>query len=157
MKLSHILATLTIVFLFPIGTSAKHLIFNEGTRYSRLALESRTHDFYGNLRPMGFPVFVMDGSMDMTHNFPAKARLPSTTCQDSWPELLWRLLTFTSRRHGHAAYSTAWSGMQTCITTRCQARVEALTTSTRQRYTSLSTNLRRRGEPMPLSVMIQLS
>ena len=65
MKLSIILATIIVVFSFPSGTSAKKLKFNEGTRYSRLALESRTHDFYGNMKPMGFPVFVMDGTMDM--------------------------------------------------------------------------------------------
>ena len=64
MKPFQILATFITVFLFPIGTSAKPLKFNEETRYSRLAIESRIHDFYGNKKPMGFPVFLMDGTLD---------------------------------------------------------------------------------------------
>ena len=64
MKLSQILATFITVFLFSISTFAKPLKFNEETIYSRLALESRIHDFYGNKKPMGFPVFLMDGTMD---------------------------------------------------------------------------------------------
>lgn len=65
MKLSHLLATIFTLFSIALGISAEPLKFSEDTKYSRVALETRIHDFYGNKKPMGFPAFLMDGTMDI--------------------------------------------------------------------------------------------
>lgn len=64
LKISRILAFLFSIVFITLAASAKPVKFNEETIYSRLALESRIHDFYGNKKMMGFPIFLMDGTMD---------------------------------------------------------------------------------------------
>lgn len=64
MHLLQRLNTMIVSMALAVPAMAQHLTYDPNVMYSKLAMDSRMNDFYGNLKLMGFPTYSFDKEID---------------------------------------------------------------------------------------------